>query len=80
VSAHLLKPIRQSEFREAIARVVGAHEQEGPIPLITRFSLQDARGPAAFLCELLAEDNPFTFALFRKHLIIEPTVAFKTVR
>jgi two-component system sensor histidine kinase/response regulator len=58
VSAYLLKPIRQSELREAIARVLGANAQEHPIPLITRFSLQDARDPAAFLRVLVAEDNP----------------------
>jgi signal transduction histidine kinase/DNA-binding response OmpR family regulator len=57
VAAYLLKPIRQSELREAIARVLGAKEQEGAIPLITRFSLQDARDPSAFLRVLLAEDN-----------------------
>jgi two-component system, sensor histidine kinase and response regulator len=57
VAAYLLKPIRQSELREAIARVLGAKEQEGTIPLITRFSLQDAREPAASLSVLLAEDN-----------------------
>jgi signal transduction histidine kinase/DNA-binding response OmpR family regulator len=57
VAAYLLKPIRQSELREAIARVLGAKEQEGAIALITRFSLQDARDPAAFLSVLLAEDN-----------------------
>ena len=45
VSAYLLKPIRQSELREAIARVLGAREQEGAIPLITRYSLHDARDP-----------------------------------
>jgi signal transduction histidine kinase/DNA-binding response OmpR family regulator len=58
VSAYLLKPIRQSELREAIALVLGAHEQEGANPLITRYSLQDAREPAAFLRVLVAEDNP----------------------
>jgi PAS domain S-box-containing protein len=58
VAAYLLKPIRQSELREAIARVLGAKEQKGAIPLITRYSLQDARDPAAFLRVLLAEDNP----------------------
>ncbi len=58
VAAYLLKPIRQSELREAIARVLGAREQEGAIPLITRFSLQDARDPASVLRVLLAEDNP----------------------
>jgi PAS domain S-box-containing protein len=57
ISAYLLKPIRQSELREAIARVLGGREAIGAIPLITRFSVQDAREPAAFLRVLLAEDN-----------------------
>jgi CheY-like chemotaxis protein len=57
VSAYLLKPIRQSELREALARVLGAREHDGAIPLITRFSLQDAREPEAYLSVLLAEDN-----------------------
>jgi CheY-like chemotaxis protein len=58
VSAYLLKPIRQSELREAIARVLGAREQDGAVPLITRYSLHDARDPATSLRVLLAEDNP----------------------
>ena len=58
VAAYLLKPIRQSELREAIARVLGAREQKGAIPLITRYSLQDAREPFSSLRVLLAEDNP----------------------
>jgi PAS domain S-box-containing protein len=57
VAAYLLKPIRQSELREAVARVLGAKEQKGAIALITRYSLQDARDPATFLRVLLAEDN-----------------------
>jgi PAS domain S-box-containing protein len=57
VAAYLLKPIRQSELREAVARVLGARQQNGAIPLITRFSLQDAREPDAYLSVLLAEDN-----------------------
>ncbi|HKV23566.1 MAG TPA: response regulator [Candidatus Acidoferrum sp.] len=57
VAAYLLKPIRQSELREAIARVLGAREQDGAIPLITRFSLHDAREPGNSLRVLLAEDN-----------------------
>jgi len=57
VSAYLLKPIRQSELREAIARVLGADKPEGAIPLITRYSLQDAREPGSSLKLLLAEDN-----------------------
>ena len=58
VSAYLLKPIRQSELREAIARVLGAREQKGAIPLVTRYSLQDAREPTTVLRVLVAEDNP----------------------
>jgi len=57
VAAYLLKPIRQSELREAIARVLGAGEQEGAIPLITRYSLGDALDPMAVLRVLVAEDN-----------------------
>jgi signal transduction histidine kinase/DNA-binding response OmpR family regulator len=57
VAAYLLKPVRQSELREAIARVLGAREQAGAITLITRYSLQDARDPADVLSVLLAEDN-----------------------
>jgi two-component system sensor histidine kinase/response regulator len=57
VAAYLLKPIRQSELREAIARVLGAPAQKGAIPLITRYSLQDARDPQTILWVLVAEDN-----------------------
>jgi PAS domain S-box-containing protein len=57
VAAYLLKPIRQSELREAIARVLGAREADGAIPLVTRFSLHDAREPGTSLRVLLAEDN-----------------------
>jgi signal transduction histidine kinase/CheY-like chemotaxis protein len=57
VSAYLLKPIRQSELREAVVRILGAKEQEGAVPLITRYSLQDSRDPSASLRVLLAEDN-----------------------
>ena len=57
VAAYLLKPIRQSELREAIARVLGAKDQKGAIPLITRYSLGDAIEPTAVLRVLVAEDN-----------------------
>ena len=57
VAAYLMKPIRQSELREAVARVLGARGQEGAIPLITRYSLKDAREPGTSLRILLAEDN-----------------------
>jgi signal transduction histidine kinase/DNA-binding response OmpR family regulator len=57
VAAYLMKPIRQSELREAVARVLGAREHKGVIPLITRYSLKDAREPGTSLRILLAEDN-----------------------
>ena len=57
VVAYLLKPIRQSELREAIARVLGAPEREGAIPLITRYALQDAHDPLTSLRVLIVEDN-----------------------
>ena len=58
ISAYLLKPIRQSELRDAIARVLGAAESESEIPLITRYSLADTQDPGRSLRILLAEDNP----------------------
>ncbi|HKW65394.1 MAG TPA: response regulator [Candidatus Acidoferrum sp.] len=57
VSAYLLKPIRQSELREAIAKVLGARGHEGMIPLVTRYSLSDARDRSEILRILVAEDN-----------------------
>jgi two-component system sensor histidine kinase/response regulator len=57
ITAYLLKPIRKSELREAIARVLGTREHEGAIPLVTRYSLQDARDPETVLRVLVAEDN-----------------------
>jgi CheY-like chemotaxis protein len=57
VAAYLLKPIRQSELREAIARVLGARPLEGAIALVTRFSVKDEREPGTSLKILLAEDN-----------------------
>ena len=57
VAAYLMKPIRQSELREAMARVLGGREQEGAIPLITRYALHDAREPDTSLRVLLAEDH-----------------------
>jgi signal transduction histidine kinase/DNA-binding response OmpR family regulator len=57
IAAYLLKPVRQSELREAIARVLGAREQKGKIALFTRYSLQNATQPTASLRILLAEDN-----------------------
>jgi signal transduction histidine kinase/DNA-binding response OmpR family regulator len=68
VAAYLLKPIRQSELREAIARVLGAKPQDGAIPLITRYSLRDVRDPATSLRVLMAEDNAVNQLLATKLL------------
>ena len=57
VAAYLMKPVRQSELREAVARILGAREQNGAIPLLTRYALADARDPDASLRVLLAEVN-----------------------
>jgi CheY-like chemotaxis protein len=58
VSAYLLKPVRQSELREAIVRVLSAKEQPGAIPMVTQYSLQDDGDSTTKLHILLAEDNP----------------------
>ncbi|HSY37128.1 MAG TPA: response regulator [Acidobacteriaceae bacterium] len=58
IAAYLLKPVRQSELREAIARVLGAREPVNTVPMLTRDSLVDGRNPAGALQILLAEDNP----------------------
>jgi PAS domain S-box-containing protein len=56
ISAYLLKPIRQSELREAITRVLGAKEQTEPISMVTEGSLREGSA-AKSLHILLAEDN-----------------------
>jgi signal transduction histidine kinase/CheY-like chemotaxis protein len=58
VSACLLKPIRHSELRAAIAQALGATRQHGIIPPITRSSSYDGRETTTSLHVLLAEDNP----------------------
>jgi two-component system sensor histidine kinase/response regulator len=68
VSAYLLKPIRQSALREGIARVLGNPNEEGSIPLITRYSLHDARSPDEFLRVLVAEDNLVNQLLIKRLL------------
>jgi CheY-like chemotaxis protein len=57
VAAYLLKPIRQSELRKAVAQVLGAQVQQATIRLVTRYSLTDAREPSTSLVVLVAEDN-----------------------
>jgi two-component system sensor histidine kinase/response regulator len=57
VSAYLLKPIRQSELRGAILRVLSAGDQNAQLPLVTRYTLHDTAAPPVSLQILLAEDN-----------------------
>jgi two-component system sensor histidine kinase/response regulator len=57
IAAYLLKPVRQSELRQAIARVLGTCEPPNAAPMVTRDSLVDGRDPASALQILLAEDN-----------------------
>jgi signal transduction histidine kinase/CheY-like chemotaxis protein len=57
VSACLLKPIRHSELREAIAQALDANRQHGIIPPITRSSSYGGRETTTSLHVLLAEDN-----------------------
>ena len=55
VAAYLTKPVRQSVLLDAVLSVLGAHGGEArPIPLVTRHSVTEARGP---LRVLVAEDN-----------------------
>ena len=44
VSAYLMKPVRQSELQEALTRVLSGREQRGSLPLVTRYSLGNAKG------------------------------------
>jgi signal transduction histidine kinase/DNA-binding response OmpR family regulator len=57
IAAYLLKPIRQSELREAIARVLSAHQSAEAAPMITRYSLREQMQAGRTLKILLAEDN-----------------------
>lgn len=68
VGAYLLKPIRQSDLREAIARVLGTREKKIAAPLVTRYSLQDRQDPAGLLHILVAEDNPVNQLLMKRLL------------
>ena len=57
ISAYLLKPVRQSELREAIARVLQAKEHTGDSLMVTQKTLSEGAEVASKLHILLAEDN-----------------------
>jgi len=58
VAAYLLKPVRQSELREALVRVLSTRTQAAPLPVVTKNSLKERRDLAMPMRILLAEDNP----------------------
>jgi len=54
VAAYLTKPVRQAVLLDAVLSVLGARPEASPVPLVTRHSVAEVRGP---LRVLLAEDN-----------------------
>jgi two-component system sensor histidine kinase/response regulator len=68
ISAYLLKPVRQSELREAIGKVLSAKEHARTLPLITRYSLEESDAPTRGLHILLAEDNAINQKLAKQLL------------
>ena len=67
VAAYLLKPIRQAELREAIARVLGAMAENHTGHMITTQTLEESAGGVA-LNILLAEDNEVNQKLAKRLL------------
>jgi signal transduction histidine kinase/CheY-like chemotaxis protein len=57
IAAYLLKPVRQSELRDAILRVLSTSPAQGRDPMITRYSLRQETVGTKSLKILLAEDN-----------------------
>jgi CheY-like chemotaxis protein len=57
IAAYLLKPVRQSELREAIIRVLSSRQSKESTPMITRSSLREAAVGSKTLKILLVEDN-----------------------
>jgi two-component system sensor histidine kinase/response regulator len=68
IAAYLLKPVRQAELREAIARVLSARETNGETAMITRHTLREQTRPNKMLRILLAEDNPINQKLATRML------------
>jgi len=57
IAAYILKPVRQSELREAITRVLQSRDQSQSIPLITQETLHQNQHTGRSLNIMLAEDN-----------------------
>jgi two-component system sensor histidine kinase/response regulator len=67
IAAYLLKPVRQSELRGAISRVLQTSEPS-EMSIITGTSLLEERDPARALHILVAEDNMINQKLARRLL------------
>ena len=57
ISAYAMKPVRRSELREVISRLLNDHDQRPGQALITRYTIANARNAAEPLRVLVAEDN-----------------------
>jgi two-component system, sensor histidine kinase and response regulator len=68
IAAYLLKPVRQVELHEAVARVLSAGASAEAAPVITRYSLREAVQVGRSLNVLLAEDNPVNQKLAKRLL------------
>jgi len=55
ISAYAMKPVRQSELQNVISKLLG--EKGTVAPLITRYSIANAKNAAVSLRVLVAEDN-----------------------
>jgi two-component system sensor histidine kinase/response regulator len=68
LAAYLLKPIRESDLRGAIARALAGTPANGGIPVTTRQALKDQPDSADALRILVAEDNPVNQLLLTRLL------------
>jgi two-component system, sensor histidine kinase and response regulator len=57
IAAYLLKPVRQTELREAIIQVLSSRRDTELLPMVTRYSLRETADATRTLHILLAEDN-----------------------
>jgi signal transduction histidine kinase/CheY-like chemotaxis protein len=68
LAAYLLKPIRESQLRDALVRVLGGEQTGDILSAPAPLSRQNAPAPATFLRILVAEDNPVNQRLAKRLL------------
>jgi len=68
IAAYLTKPVRQSELLEVVSSLLDRREQMAALPLLTRYSMDNARNAAVPLRILVAEDNVVNQMLVRRLL------------